>query len=529
MNDIKGRPKRKSILIRKDQREYKLGEMDIPYKFDQSKPKTIFAAAYAIGRDTSGTLVYADGRSQAEKIAILLADAIGETSEVETELSEFSESIKQMIHPRYALKDVVLRGVGFHYGNMPALLRDELERLFKEQKLKYLVCTSTLVEGVNLAAKSIVTRAPKKGRGRPMEGQDFWNLAGRAGRWGKDFYGNVICVQADNETVWSGKVPVRKKYRIKKASSEIYSSDSEGFVEYLNRRITHRTIYTADSHYEYLFAYWIGKVLNGEQEDINVDETNTSRQAKSLIAHAVQDILNIDVELAAKHPGVSAWSLQNLYNHFESNSDDIVSFIPTNLLEWEESVARYIDLFSIVNEHLFPAFEAPLLFPYALTTARWMHGLSLSVIIRKNEDYFRENRIERPVARVIRDTMTMVEEISRFKAPKYLSAYLDVLQKYLLDTGRENLYPDELKLDLYLEFGVATKTLLSLIGIGLSRTSALALNEHFSDDYLSEPEVFERLIKRQWMGWQLLPLVMREIGDLINDRSHILSGKSDVP
>ena len=28
--------------------------------------------------------------------------------------------------------------------------------------------------------------------GHPMEPHDFWNLAGRAGRWGDEFQGNII-------------------------------------------------------------------------------------------------------------------------------------------------------------------------------------------------------------------------------------------------------------------------------------------------------------------------------------------------
>ena len=47
-------------------------------------------------------------------------------------------------------------GFAFNYKN-------EIERLFKNGKIKYLVCTSTLIEGMNLPAKSIFIRGPKKG------------------------------------------------------------------------------------------------------------------------------------------------------------------------------------------------------------------------------------------------------------------------------------------------------------------------------------------------------------------------------
>ena len=46
-------------------------------------------------------------------------------------------------------------------------------------KRQYLVCTSTLLEGVNLPAKSIIIRKPTRGQGNPLNQNDFWNLAGR--------------------------------------------------------------------------------------------------------------------------------------------------------------------------------------------------------------------------------------------------------------------------------------------------------------------------------------------------------------
>src|ERR1035437_8836627 len=43
------------------------------------------------------------------------------------------------------------------------------------------------------------------------------------------------------------------------------------------------------------------------------------------------------------------------------------------------------------------------------------------------------------LATVIRNTMRDVEEVARFRAPKYLSAYLDVLKYHLHEIGQENL------------------------------------------------------------------------------------------
>lgn len=56
---------------------------------------------------------------------------------------------------------------------MPLLIRTEIERLFSEGFIRYLICTSTLLEGVNLPAKSIIIRNPRRGKGNPLNANDF--------------------------------------------------------------------------------------------------------------------------------------------------------------------------------------------------------------------------------------------------------------------------------------------------------------------------------------------------------------------
>lgn len=69
-----------------------------------------------------------------------------------------------------------------------------LGRAAGDRKLRFVCCTSTLLQGMNLSAKNIFVEDPKKGRGAPMKKGDFWNLVGRAGGLSKEFHGNVFCI-----------------------------------------------------------------------------------------------------------------------------------------------------------------------------------------------------------------------------------------------------------------------------------------------------------------------------------------------
>ena len=122
--------------------------------------------------------MYANGAADTEKIAHIIYDGLSVGSvgsdAVNEELHDLSEFCRLSIHPKFLLVDLVKRGVAFHYGNMPTILRNEIERLFRKGKIRFLVCTSTLVEGVNLACRTIVVRGPRKGKGNPMSAPDFW-------------------------------------------------------------------------------------------------------------------------------------------------------------------------------------------------------------------------------------------------------------------------------------------------------------------------------------------------------------------
>src|SRR5689334_14605424 len=106
--------------------------------------------AVALGSG-GGNLVYADGAAAAEKMAGLIHDALGPSAEVagDPDVAALIELVERTVSPRYALARTLSRGVAFHYGNIPQLVRSSIEDLFRDGKVQYLVCTSTLLEGVN--------------------------------------------------------------------------------------------------------------------------------------------------------------------------------------------------------------------------------------------------------------------------------------------------------------------------------------------------------------------------------------------
>ena len=198
-----------------------VGRVELPAR-PQPASKRLPLVAVALGRSASSNVVYVNGAAQAETTASQIYDALGAEADVSSDprIEALRELCQKTIHGSYALAEVIQRGVGFHYGNIPLLVRTEVESLFRQGVLRYLVCTSTLLEGVNLPCQSLFVLGPERGRGNKMAASDFWNLAGRAGRWGQEFAGNIVCIDTVKEDKWPDPPRSRIRYPLVRATDE---------------------------------------------------------------------------------------------------------------------------------------------------------------------------------------------------------------------------------------------------------------------------------------------------------------------
>lgn len=82
-------------------------------------------------------------------------------------------------------------GILAHHGNTPQGLRLSVEHAMKEGHAKFVICTSTLAQGVNFPIRYLIVAATQQGREK-IKVRDFHNLMGRAGRAGMHTEGSVI-------------------------------------------------------------------------------------------------------------------------------------------------------------------------------------------------------------------------------------------------------------------------------------------------------------------------------------------------
>ena len=512
------KPKLWNLSIRQGTASQPVGVLELASAPGNLTKKLAFIAA-AVG-ERGGTLVYANRAGDAEDIADLIAQLVPPINGTDKELVELADLARKGVHPNFALASLVLKGVAFHYGNMPSLIRQEVERLFRSGKIRFLVCTSTLIEGVNLSCRTIVVRGPRKGMGNPMEPHDFWNLAGRAGRWGNEFQGNIVCIDPDDTTAWPNGVPIRSRYPIKRESDAVLET-GDGMAEYLERRADTPLSELADvGRFEQVGAYLLSTYLRlgsiAQASFAKRHSPNTIAKIDKQLA-ALADEIEIGSDIAERHPGVSALGLQSLLEAFRAYEKDVENLIPAPV-ESQDSYDRFVTIMRRINEHLYPAFMPDSLIPlYVVIVVQWLKGFSLAAMIRKNIEYHNTHGRKFVLPTLIRQTMEHVEQVARFKAPKYLSAYMDILHLHFREIGREDLIDTDLDIGTQLEFGVSTRTLLSLMELGLSRMSAVSLYEKIARDNLTKEECMEWVRERddQFDTMDIPAIIVREIRDKI--------------
>ena len=81
-------------------------------------------------------------------------------------------------------------GIGIHHGRLPRSLAQYVVRKFNEGQLRYLICTSTLIEGVNTKAKNIIIFDNKVAK-KNLDYFTFNNIRGRSGRMFQHFVGRT--------------------------------------------------------------------------------------------------------------------------------------------------------------------------------------------------------------------------------------------------------------------------------------------------------------------------------------------------
>lgn len=138
-------------------------------------------------------------------------------------------------------------GVAIHHGRLPSPFLRELEVLLSEGVLKVIVASPTLSQGLNLNAAVLLVPALYRAAEK-IKGEEFANVAGRAGRAFVDVEGLIVHVMFDNID-WR-----KKEWRALVASAKARTLKS-GLIQIVAEilgRLSREGVLARDDAWEYL-------------------------------------------------------------------------------------------------------------------------------------------------------------------------------------------------------------------------------------------------------------------------------------
>jgi hypothetical protein len=352
-----------------------------------------------------------------------------------------------------------------------------------------------------------------------MSREDFWNLAGRAGRWGKEFQGNVFCIDVFDEKIWPDGAPKsRTPYNIK-LSVENQFSDIDRVLDYLSDEMPIDQI-DEQENLNHLISYLISGHLRDSNFllEINFLPENKKFQLKSEISRIIEKI-NIPISILEANPGVNPFAIKKLYEYFSLKAETDIEDLLVPESSSDDAVSGMTRVLSRINRFLAPkafGYNPKAEFVIALLLVKWMNGFSVSRIISDREKYLLKKGENFKIAAMIRNVLDDIERVARFLAPKYISCYNDVLKYYCSQIGKDELVEQMSDVQLSLEFGVNITTQLSLISLGLSRSTAISISEYMTNSNMEPREALLWLEHNPIENFELPNLIKLEVTDLLS-------------
>ncbi len=460
---------------------------------------------------TSPSILYTTSPIFAHRYALALAEARPERNRISSqEIEDLSRYIKDHYDDNFGLVNILKKGIGLHYGPMPTGLRRAMVDLFERGLIDYMVCTPTLLEGVNLPAKNIFLFSDRYGGHGGKEKHSalsFWNLVGRAGRITYGLSGNVFCIEDE---------PQKYEDLFENTETEITDPEANVMENDTRRSYIVKTFLSETDRFDYFrshsrgdIEYLIFELLTRENPERILDNFNLNPEEKARMLAAIQQQraeLSISLELVNKNPGIDPRLQDRLLANLRSLPEEELRGyleIPGNTLAVTGS--QLADILGYVKRDLaWPKRDES---RTANRIIQWLHEHPISFFINQVLQYIEPGSEFDTHLGKIEKAIEILREVDRelsYNAPKYLKCFYDLLIQIAAEQGIAdiNIYEEKIESFLFsLESGVSSVIAKFLLEKGVSRPVAIRVSSlvddiasiPISNDFFEKPEVLERL------------------------------------
>lgn len=456
-------------------------------------------------------IIYAPKKNYAQNWAIKISENKSlESIDDNERINDLVDFLSKEVHSDYSLIRTVKKGVAFHHGALLDVARMEIEDLYSSGTIKNIVCTSTLLQGVNLPADRIIILSPKVGN-YELTQFEFLNLIGRAGRISSSLYGEIFCIETKDEEWGEDKILNDERKEIKSSVLSKIDNNKDKIVSYINLSKNDIKEQGGELALVPLVTYLRSQYLVDENHFRKIISSSELEESQmKLIEERLKKIkggLEIPEELLFKNQfidpieqnqlyvkikrdGISKWIIDKYPNSKEGQASEYAEFEDMNYYnQYKSIILRLHEIFDIESEangtedggirktRYFVSFKK-----LASDSHKWMQGNKFKFFIDDtlSKHYVQKNKsINNSAIDSVTNFVTAhISTNISFILVKYISLWSNLVSSFLSESERER-YAFVLNLPSMLEMGSYKPIVLEIMSYGINRSTAIEIEKKY--------------------------------------------------
>jgi replicative superfamily II helicase len=304
---------------------------------------------------------------------------------------------REWLGSNHLITSLLRDGIAIHHGNLPDVLRKAVESDFRKGHFRVLVATNTLAQGVNLPIRTVIVHSSSRfvSPYEPSEripARDYWNIAGRAGRAGRETEGTIIHIVISNNDERDFRYFVEHREKVEEVKSALFELlekmveeglDESAVVDRLDSEILALLVEeNADSLSDETIRSILSETLAQKQADREGRTTENLQKAfKTTADKIVQHVPDRSYWPVYSSTGLKSSSCELLRDFVKANKEKILTLFQSagskDLGELVRTFLKACELLpEMASEHEFSGSHAELL-------ESWLSGTDIDDIVRE--------------------------------------------------------------------------------------------------------------------------------------------------
>lgn len=169
--------------------------IDVPLQTKADKERILeYTCKHFAERDKT-QLILCQGRTSANNMAKEIFDWVDAPDSPDTDIQLVQKYLEEEMGCATLFSQLLSKRIAIHHAGLSDETKLLIEHLIREKQIQYVCATTTVAEGVNFPVSSVYFDSYYRGQAKKenvLSSNDFWNIAGRAGRTMVDDFGRII-------------------------------------------------------------------------------------------------------------------------------------------------------------------------------------------------------------------------------------------------------------------------------------------------------------------------------------------------